>query len=170
MSIRRSSATSCVLYTLAVMLTGCGPGGPGRSTPAPTPAPAKAATARTEAAAVAVGESANAAPMRTELAAMTVGDPARAEAETIFATRCTPCHGPTGKGDGAVAATLTPRPRDFSLADWQAAVTDADIEKIIVQGGALVGKSPLMPPNQDLAGKAEVVVALRMKVRTFSAR
>jgi mono/diheme cytochrome c family protein len=88
-----------------------------------------------------------------------------AEAKTIFDSRCTTCHGAAGKGDGAAAAALNPKPRDLSSAEWQNSVTDEHIEKIIVSGGPAVGKSPLMPPNPDLAGKAAVVQELRKLVR-----
>ena len=92
---------------------------------------------------------------------------AKKEAQDIFKTRCTPCHGATGKGDGAASAGLTPKPRNFSLTEWQKSVTDEHIDKIIVYGGAAVGKSPAMPANPDLNGKDDVVAALRMHVRNL---
>src|SRR6185503_15275029 len=57
------------------------------------------------------------------------------EADSIWQMRCTTCHGAQGKGDGAAAVALTPKPRDFTLATWQSSVTDAHIEKIIAEGG-----------------------------------
>lgn len=87
------------------------------------------------------------------------------EAQQIFKSRCVMCHGETGKGDGAAAAALNPKPRDLSSAEWQKSVTDEHIEKIIVGGGPAVGKSPLMPANPDLSGKPEVVQALKDIVR-----
>lgn len=95
-----------------------------------------------------------------------ISDADRTQAKEIFASRCTPCHGPTGKGDGAASAALTPKPRDFGDAEWQKSVTDDHIEKIISYGGAAVGKSPAMPPNPDLADKP-VVKALREHVRNL---
>ena len=44
---------------------------------------------------------------------------AAAKAREIFSTRCTPCHGATGAGDGPASASLQPRPRNFHDADWQ---------------------------------------------------
>lgn len=90
-----------------------------------------------------------------------------AEAESIFANRCTPCHGASGGGDGPASATLTPRPRNFHDKVWQAAVNDEHIQKIIQYGGAAVGKSPAMPANPDLGDKYTVVAALKNKIRTF---
>jgi hypothetical protein len=60
-----------------------------------------------------------------------------------------------------------PKPRAFADADWQAAVTDDHIKKIILEGGPAVGKSPAMPPNPDLKGKDEVVTQLVKIVRAF---
>ncbi len=88
-----------------------------------------------------------------------------AEAAQIFAGRCSPCHGATGAGDGAASAALTPRPRNFREAAWQSGVTDAQIEQIIRQGGAAMGKSAAMPANPDLEGKPAVVAALRVMIR-----
>ena len=91
---------------------------------------------------------------------------ATAKAKEIFATRCTPCHGPTGLGDGAASASLNPRPRNFHDAAWQTSVTDQHIETIIKVGGAGVGKSPAMPGNPDLNDPA-VIQGLRALIRSF---
>jgi mono/diheme cytochrome c family protein len=88
-----------------------------------------------------------------------------AEAQQIYKDRCTVCHGVTGKGDGDGSAALDPKPRDFTLAEWQDSVTDEHIQKIIVYGGAGVGKAPTMPANPDLDAKPEVVAELVKVVR-----
>lgn len=93
---------------------------------------------------------------------------AKAEAAQIFSTRCTPCHGPLGKGDGPASAGLNPKPRNFSDTTWQLAVSDGHLEKIIQYGGAAVGKSPAMPANPDLMSRPEVVTALRLHVRSLA--
>lgn len=90
---------------------------------------------------------------------------AQAEAQTIFTGRCVTCHGEHGTGDGPASAGLTPRPRNFQDSAWQESVTDDHIERIIVYGGAAVGKSPTMPPNPDLQNKPDVVTALRQHIR-----
>jgi mono/diheme cytochrome c family protein len=90
------------------------------------------------------------------------------EAKGIYSMRCATCHGASGHGDGAAAIAMDPKPKSFGDAEWQKTVTDEHIEKIIVGGGPAVGLSPLMPPNPDLAGKADVVKALRQMVRGFS--
>lgn len=91
------------------------------------------------------------------------------EAQDIYKSRCATCHGESGKGDGAAAAALNPKPRNLDSDEWQGSVTDEHIEKIIVGGGPAVGMSPLMPPNPDLAAKAEVVQELRKIIRAFAA-
>jgi len=93
----------------------------------------------------------------------------REEAKTVFAQRCTPCHGPKGAGDGPASAGLNPKPRDLSGGPWQDSVDDDYIEKILKSGGAAVGKSPAMPGNPDLAGKPGVLAALREHIRGLRA-
>ena len=88
-----------------------------------------------------------------------------AEASEIFTNRCTVCHGEKGKGDGPGSAALDPKPRDFTSSDWQNEVTDDHLKKIIVYGGAAVGKSPTMPANPDLDSKPEVVAELVKIIR-----
>ena len=37
----------------------------------------------------------------------------REAGKTVYETRCAPCHGADGGGDGPAAAALTPKPRNF---------------------------------------------------------
>ncbi len=91
----------------------------------------------------------------------------RQEAQNLFQTRCAACHGQFGRGDGPGAAGLNPKPRNYTDPEWQKVVTDEEIEKAIVYGGAAVGKSPQMVANPDLQAKPGVVAALRELVRKF---
>jgi mono/diheme cytochrome c family protein len=88
-----------------------------------------------------------------------------AKAQDLFRDRCTVCHGATGKGDGDGSAALDPKPRDFTLAEWQSSVTDEHLQKIIVYGGLAVGKAATMPPNPDLDAKPELVAELVKLIR-----
>src|SRR5690606_19902098 len=88
-------------------------------------------------------------------------------ADTVYRQRCQVCHGVEGKGDGPGAAALNPKPRTLADAEWQKSVTDEQIEKVILQGGASIGKSSAMPGNPDLRNKPEVVSGLVKKVRAF---
>jgi len=100
-------------------------------------------------------EGQGAKPQTEQPAATTAAAPSGG-AKELFATRCTPCHGASGKGDGAAAAALNPKPRDYTNKEWQASVTDEQLKKVIVGGGASVGKSAAMPPNPDLEGKPDL--------------
>ena len=90
---------------------------------------------------------------------------AKQEAAEIFSSRCTVCHGATGAGDGPGSAGLSPKPRNFQDKGWQSSITDGQIEKVILEGGMAMGKSPAMPPNPDLNEKKDVVRALRAQIR-----
>ncbi len=92
---------------------------------------------------------------------------ARQEAQQIFSTRCAACHGAQGYGDGPGAAGLDPKPRNYHDTAWQDSVTDAEIESVIVYGGAAAGRSPMMVGNPDLGAKPDVVAALREIIRAF---
>lgn len=123
-------------------------------------APAKTTKAATSKPAKAAAKPAEKAPVAA------AGD-AAADAKKIFATRCTTCHGMSGAGDGPAAVALTPKPRSFGDADWQAKVTDEHLAKVIVKGGLAVGLSPMMTANPDLETKPEVVKELVKMVRGF---
>ncbi len=89
------------------------------------------------------------------------------EALEKFQSLCSTCHGTTGHGDGPGAAAINPKPRSFADVAWQESVTDEQIQKTIVFGGAAVGKSPFMPASPDLKGKTEVLQALTKIVRGY---
>lgn len=95
---------------------------------------------------------------------------ARKDAGQIFASRCAVCHGAQGRGNGAGAARLSPKPTNFTDPSWQKSVTDDQIEKVIVYGGAAAGKSPAMPANPDLQSDPAVVAALREMIRQMGAQ
>jgi mono/diheme cytochrome c family protein len=69
---------------------------------------------------------------------------------TLFETRCFVCHGRTGQGNGPAAVGLNPPPADFTKPTWQAGISDADMMRVIKDGGAALGRSAVMPPNGDL--------------------
>lgn len=63
-----------------------------------------------------------------------------------FQQFCATCHGATGAGDGPASAALRPEPRPLGDAEWQATVDDDYLKKVISEGGAAVGLSPMMTP------------------------
>jgi len=71
--------------------------------------------------------------------AQQAGDPARGKA--IYQKKCALCHGEDGAGDGPGAATLDPKPRDFTKGLYKVRTTasgrgpsDADLFRIITEG------------------------------------
>lgn len=64
--------------------------------------------------------------------------------QEIYNTYCATCHGLTGLGDGIAAAALDPKPRDLSSAAILETYTDEYLVNVITNGGAAVGKSPMM--------------------------
>jgi mono/diheme cytochrome c family protein len=67
-----------------------------------------------------------------------------AAGKKVFETYCVACHGATGKGDGAAAAALNPKPRNFSDAAYMKTRTDEQLRKVVAEGGAANNMSPLM--------------------------
>ena len=65
------------------------------------------------------------------------------DAKELYNKSCNTCHGPSGKGDGPAGKMLKPPPADFGTALKGKA--DADISKIIKEGGKAVGRSAAMP-------------------------
>ena len=67
-----------------------------------------------------------------------------AEGKTQFQNICASCHGPEGKGDGVAAAALDPKPRNLSDAAYVSTLSPEHMYKVISEGGASVGLSPMM--------------------------
>jgi len=84
-----------------------------------------------------------------------------------FMSRCSACHGADGVGNGPGAASLSPKPRNLRDPAWQDHTSDEDIRKIIVSGGAAVGRSPSMPGAPDLADDAAAIDGLVKFIRSL---
>lgn len=96
-----------------------------------------------------------------------ISDADQVQANTLYSNLCVTCHGTSGKGDGVAGKGLPVKPRDWTDAAWQASVTNEHLAKTIVEGGAAVGLSPLMPASPQIKGKDGVIAALVQKVRSF---
>ncbi|MFO0597965.1 MAG: cytochrome c [Myxococcaceae bacterium] len=70
------------------------------------------------------------------------GDAAKGEAQ--YKQLCVSCHGEKGDGNGPAGAALTPKPTNFTDAANSDRLTDEWVYKMIKDGGAANGKSPLM--------------------------
>ena len=68
------------------------------------------------------------------------------QGKKLYGQFCASCHGLSGKGDGAAAAALNPKPRDHTDKEYMSKMSDAEMLKVIKDGGASIGRSPLMPP------------------------
>ncbi|MGB4782915.1 c-type cytochrome [Candidatus Methylomirabilis sp.] len=84
--------------------------------------------------------------------------PAAAEfkAPAKYTTFCVPCHGPTGKGDGLAAASLNPKPRNFTDGTYMNARTDAQLTNVIKNGSAAEKLSPLMAGYGSMLNDKEI--------------
>jgi mono/diheme cytochrome c family protein len=65
-----------------------------------------------------------------------------AKGKTVFATNCAMCHGDAGKGDGAAAAALVPKPRNFTDKALMSKKTDDDLFKVVTKGSPNTGMAP----------------------------
>ena len=95
-----------------------------------------------------------------------------ASGKTIYEQRCVQCHGLDGRGNGAAAPVLTPRPRDFVSAQYKLRTTetgslptDDDLIRSITFG--VPGTS--MPGWQRFLSTADIA-AVANYIKTFSPR
>lgn len=79
--------------------------------------------------------------------------------QTVYLANCVTCHGPDGRGNGASAPSMIPRPRDFTLGQFKykstaagQAPSDADLYGMIADG--LHASS--MPAWRDVLNEAEI--------------
>lgn len=105
--------------------------------------------------------------------APTTGTPAAFEvagssASGKFDMVCSRCHGLDGKGERQLDAQdgLAPRP-DFTDPAWQARATDEDIKRIVLEGGAAIGKSRDMPSFRGFLDEEELERMVE-RIRAFA--
>lgn len=70
------------------------------------------------------------------------GDVKRGQA--AYLKRCAVCHGEAGDGRGKLAASLTPKPTDFTAPGVLAKRSDWEIYLVVRDGGQVIGLSPKM--------------------------
>jgi mono/diheme cytochrome c family protein len=88
------------------------------------------------------------------------------DAKQLYEQTCAMCHGPEGKGDGPNAQVLQPKPAN--LASVLKGKDTAYLTKLLKEGGASVGKSPLMPSYKGIL-KDEQIRDLIKYVKGFVA-
>ena len=78
-----------------------------------------------------------------------------AQGEKLFKMDCAPCHGLDGKGDGPAAASLNPKPRDYSVTTgWVNGRLLSDMYKTVSEGipnSAMVSFAGALSANDRLA-------------------
>lgn len=84
-----------------------------------------------------------------------------------YGNMCASCHGAAGAGDGIAAAALNPPPSDFSDPAFWADRTDDQVAQVILQGGAALGLSALMPAWSAMFD-ADQAAAMVAYLKTFS--
>jgi mono/diheme cytochrome c family protein len=70
--------------------------------------------------------------------------------QQVFAAHCATCHGEQGRGDGQNASRLQPRPPDLAGAVTREGIDH--VRRVIRDGSASVGRSPLCPPRARQLG------------------
>jgi mono/diheme cytochrome c family protein len=148
-------AAGCAVLPLAFTLAGCGDG---REQPAPAPSatwtPAATPPPSVPAAPPAPVVPAAAPAPVVPAAPSGPGDANRGAVN--YAILCAGCHGASGGGDGPLAAALDPKPAKHSDGASMNALSDAHLLQVIQQGGASVGKSPLMAPFGASLSEAQI--------------
>jgi len=84
------------------------------------------------------------------------GDPKKGKEKYMENMRCSACHGDSGKGDGPAAIALNPKPRNYTDCAVMSKKSDAELFKVIKEGGPAVGLSPLMAPFGSQLNDKEV--------------
>ena len=104
-----------------------------------------------------IGSTLVTAVMLLAIAPTAMADAAAGQAIYDGKGACASCHGVAGKGDGAAAAALNPKPRDFSTGDFVLDTdgdgktgTEADLFNVIKDGAAKYGGAATMPGRADI--------------------
>ncbi|TGL39875.1 c-type cytochrome [Leptospira perdikensis] len=63
-------------------------------------------------------------------------DPDLVKGEELYLQNCSSCHGEKGAGDGAAAAALNPKPRNYKapVSEWKNGNTAAGVTKTLKEG------------------------------------
>lgn len=96
--------------------------------------------------------------MTFAVAAMTLAASARTKepAADNYKTYCVQCHGMQGNGQGINVRDMSVQPRDHTDEKAMSTRTDADLFKVIKEGGLSIDKSVLMPPWGDTLSDDEI--------------
>ena len=95
------------------------------------------------------------------------GDRGVQTGRALFATHCATCHGESGRGDGASAASFATRPADLTDGRLMNGLPDEFLTMVITHGGPAQGLAPTMPPF-DRTLSADQIRAVVAFVRTLA--
>ncbi len=73
-----------------------------------------------------------------------------------YRTYCMQCHGMNGDGMGVNIQDMSVQPRNHSDAKAMSSRTNAELFKVIKEGGLAINKSSLMPPWADSLSDDEI--------------
>lgn len=94
------------------------------------------------------------------LAVVLAGLAARAFADDrgriLYVTRCSPCHGAEGRGDGPGSGAIEPKPRNFRDPEFWRTRTRAQMRDVILKGKP----GTLMSPFEGALSDAEIDAVL----------
>ena len=85
----------------------------------------------------------------------------------LYSYYCTICHGNTGKGDGFNSYILSTHPRNFTDTARMTALSDSQIQKVVLNGGRAQGESPEMPAWGGVLTEKQAA-ELTSFIRTFA--
>ena len=75
-----------------------------------------------------------------------------AQGRVVYETRCAPCHGSGGGGDGPAAAAIEPKPRNFRDPAFWKGRTQGQLRLVVEQGRP----GTLMAPFEGVLSPAEI--------------
>ena len=87
---------------------------------------------------------------------------AAAEAAELYRVSCSRCHGNEGRGDGPDGPHMGVPMPDFLDPDFLSSRDDVRLRKVILEGGAAMGLSPMMPPWGQILSEQEVEGIVRL--------
>jgi mono/diheme cytochrome c family protein len=81
-----------------------------------------------------------------------------AKGRKLYVQNCEKCHGKAGKGDGSLLKRMKAdvKPVDYTDKAAMAKWSDADMTKIIKEGGHAAGRSKVMPSYSEKLSDADV--------------
>jgi mono/diheme cytochrome c family protein len=99
------------------------------------------------------------APIPISTAAAPAAD--RRDGGSLYGKYCAACHGTSGRGDAPNAGHLPVKPARHASREAMALRSDAALFDVIAGGGAVMGRSPRMPPFGATLSRSEITLLVR---------